>query len=134
MLLRSEHLPRSDAAFIRSLYVDGLSAVKVAALQGQDPRAVRRRARRLLKRLSEPLFIFVVREKASWSSVRRRVAEAGVLAGRGLRAAAKETGLSVHVVRRHLEAIRAMSDASAHAARAPWRAARDGARSEEDRA
>jgi hypothetical protein len=132
--MRAEFLPPSDAAFIRSLYVDGLSAAKLATLRNEDPRAVRRRARRILKRLNEPLFIFVVRERASWSGVRRRIAEAGVLAGHGLRAVARETGLSIHVVRRHLEAIRAMGDAAPRPGRPEWRAHRnDPARTGTDR-
>lgn len=109
--LRAQHLPSNDAAFIRALYVDGLSASKLARLQGTDPRAIRRRARRILRRMNSPLFIYVVREMHNWSRARRATAEASVLAGRGVRAAALETGLSLHVVRRHLEVIRAMSEA-----------------------
>lgn len=121
VLMRAEHLPPADAEFIRAIFSQGLTATRVAALQGADPRLVRRRARAILRRMNEPIFMYVARERGGWSTVRRRIAESGVLAGRGLRAIAAETGLSIHLVRRHMEAIRAMSESSRRPAQ-PWRA------------
>jgi DNA-directed RNA polymerase specialized sigma24 family protein len=112
IVARAQHLAGSDRAIIELVYGEGKTAVEVAALRDECPRAVRRRLRSVVSRLQSPLFAFVVAERARFSPVRRRIATMCVLHGHSIRAAAERTGLSLHAVRTHMHAIRALFDAA----------------------
>lgn len=108
LLDRAACLPPDDLALLRAVYADGRTAVELAALMRCDARALRRRIRRLVERLLSPRFLFVLRHRDGWSATRKRVATACVLHGRSLREAAAELRLSLHTVRRHLDAVNAL--------------------------
>jgi DNA-directed RNA polymerase specialized sigma24 family protein len=103
----AEGLPPDDHALIRALYADGKSAVELARLAGKDPREVRRRARRLVKRILSPEYLFVLRTRHRWPAPRRSVAVACILHGRPQREVAAELRVPLYTVRRHCEAIHA---------------------------
>ncbi len=112
LLDRAQFLDGPDQRLIEGIYREGLSVSQIAALTGADVRSVRRRRRRLVRRMSDPLFQFVAGHLEELSPTRRRVARSCVLQGASMRAATKQLRLSLHAVRRHCDAIRAMSEVS----------------------
>jgi DNA-directed RNA polymerase specialized sigma24 family protein len=101
----AEDLPPADRALIRAVYADGKSAVEVGRLSGTDPRAVRRRIRRLARRVLSPEYLFVLRHRDRWPAARRKVAVACILHGRSMRDASRELRIPLYTVRRHCEAV-----------------------------
>ncbi len=112
VLDRAEWLPADERTLIESVFRDGRTAVEVAHLTREDPRAVRRRVRRAVDRAMSDRLAFVVRARGSWSPTRRRVADLTVIEGVSMRAASERLGLSYHTVRRHREAIEALYSAA----------------------
>ena len=114
----------SVVAFVRRCLDRGVEPVAGSAFAGpkEDGSAVRtgdrdldawsriarRRLRRLETRLASDRFAFVIARRNSWATTRRRVAVTCVLHGRSLRQASRELGISLHTVRRHVEAVEAM--------------------------
>lgn len=134
---RAEFLAPEDRALLRAIYADGLSISQVALLrqtapttntlaaQGSDTtpasgavsrpgvagaRRVRARVRALVERALSPMFVFVASRQADWTPTRRRVAQAVYLHGMTLREAASALGVSLHVVRRHADAVRTLAE------------------------
>lgn len=117
---RAALLPAPDRYLIEGVFRDGRTIAELAALWGEDPepgqtpRALRRRLHRLVARLRSPAFVLVAEQQERWEGPMARVGAACVLRGRSMREAAGELGMSIHTVRRHLDAIMAL--ASAHGA------------------
>lgn len=111
LVTRSEWLLAEDRALIRALYRENMTAAQVADLRGTSARAVRRRAHTLVQRLLSPRYEFVARRREKWGPMRARVAVACVLQGRTLRGAAEHLKLSLHTVRRHMDAVAAQQEA-----------------------
>lgn len=101
-----------DRAILIAIYRENLSASEVASMRNQQPRALRRRLKRLVKRTLSPRFEFVVLHRASWPHPMRRVATAHVLQGRTLRDTASHLNLSLHIVRRQADRINALFEAA----------------------
>jgi selenocysteine lyase/cysteine desulfurase len=97
-----------DRAVLTAIYRDGLTAQEVATLRHEPPRRVRSRVRRLVARLLSDRFLFVLRRRDSWPTLRRRVASACVLQGLSMREAARRLRVSLHVVRTQMEVINAL--------------------------
>lgn len=108
---RAAFLAPEDAALVRGVYEAGMSSVELARLMNLRPQTVRARLRRLLRHLDSGLFLFVLRHRGDWMRERRQVAELRVLQRRSLREAVRRSGLSLHQVRRHDDAIRAQFEA-----------------------
>lgn len=120
LLRRAEVLPKQDRLVLQTILREGKSAVMIAGLMQTNPRALRRRAKRLARRLVSPEFLFVVRELSKWPPTRRRVAEACVIEGKSARQAATDLRITFHTVRRHIEAM-AHAFEAAHPGQ-PWNA------------
>lgn len=99
------HLLPEDRALIRAVYDRGLRVSEVAALRGESPKTLRARLRRLIQRCFTDEFRFVATRRRHWRGLRKQVACACILEGRTYRDAARRLGVSVHVVRRHIDAI-----------------------------
>jgi len=112
LISRSEWLLPEDRALVCAVYRDNMTAREVAELRGTSARAVRRRLRALAQRLMSPRYEFVAQRRASWSPTRARVAAACVLQGRTLRGAAEHLKVSLHTVRRHMDAVAAQLEAA----------------------
>ncbi len=97
-----------DRAMLTAIYRDGLTAREVAALRHEPARRVRSRVRRLVARLLSDRFLFVLRRRDRWPTLRRRVAGACVLQGRSMRETARHLRVSVHVVRKQMDIINAL--------------------------
>ncbi len=113
IVMRSEHLPASERQLLLAVYSQGNKVIDLARLMQQDPRSLRRKIRRLVRRVMTSRFTYVALHKDGWTASRRRVATACVLHGQSLRHAAHELGLSLHAVRRHYDAVRALCEAAA---------------------
>ena len=111
LVLRAEHLLPDDRALIAAIYRDNLTAAQVADLLDTSPRAIRRRIRAIVQRLLSPRYEFVAQRRQQWGPTRYKVAEACVLEGRTLRDAAAHLRLSLHTVRRHMDAVAAQQEA-----------------------
>jgi DNA-directed RNA polymerase specialized sigma24 family protein len=110
-------LPDQERLLIETTYGDGKRLTDIARLRGDDPRTLRRRVRGIVRRMLDPEFGFVASRRAEWPRTRRLVAERCVLQGVSLRDAATTLGISLHTVRRHRDAIRALADAATTAPR-----------------
>ncbi|TVQ75472.1 MAG: hypothetical protein EA380_10775 [Phycisphaeraceae bacterium] len=107
-LARSAHALPDDRALLEAVYERGVPAARVAALMHQPPRLVRRRLRIVIERLMSPEAGFVLRHMREWEPQRRRIATACILQGRSMREASRHLRMSLHTVRRELDAIRAL--------------------------
>jgi hypothetical protein len=107
---RAEFLLPADRALLLAVYADGRSVREVATLMREDPRRLRRRVRNLARRVLSNDFIFVLRHRDGWPSVRRRVATACVVHGRTLKQGAADSGTSFYNARKQLDAVRALLD------------------------
>ncbi|MCA9290478.1 MAG: hypothetical protein KDA25_05075, partial [Phycisphaerales bacterium] len=98
---------------LEAVYRDGRPLSAVAADLGVHPATAGRRMRRVLGRAQSTLFAFVLTAQEAWPRRRRAVARLAVLEGRPIRMVATHLGLTQHRVRRELDLIRAMHDATA---------------------
>jgi hypothetical protein len=130
LVQRARWLQPADRALIEAVYAEGLSVaayVRRCRARQTEPvpsagvdfgddaiglemrsRLARRRLRRLVERLLSDRFVFVTARWEDWTTTRRRVAAACVVQGRSMRAASRDLGLSLHTVRRHMQAIEAL--------------------------
>lgn len=124
VLTRAVHLAGNDKDLVLAMYRDGHSAAQIARLGNLNPRQVRRRIRIALTRMTDPLFIFVVTNKPSWSPTRRRVACSLFQAGNSIRQTAEDLNIKAHQVRRHRTAILEqfeLQSTTPHAPNRTWR-------------
>ncbi len=105
IVTRAQHLKGNDKPLVLAMYRDGQTAAQIARLGNQDPRQVRRRIRRALSRMTDPVFIFVITHQTNWSTTRRKVAQSLFQAGCSIRQTANDLNLKMHQVRRHRAAI-----------------------------
>ncbi len=105
LIQRSELLPPTDRAMVIAAYARGMTTREIAALLKHEPRHIQRRLRRVTRRVLSDRFIFVASHLRSWPAARKRIGTACILHGHSARHAAAETGLPIHTVRQHLEAI-----------------------------
>ena len=106
ILQLAEHLRTPDRLLLEQVYRHGLSAADVARLTGQPPRRVQRRLARLLQRMRDPLFKFVVARSELLPPPARAAARRVILQGQSLRSTAQSTGQSLHEVRQHINTVR----------------------------
>ncbi|MDQ7012964.1 MAG: hypothetical protein Q9O74_03600 [Planctomycetota bacterium] len=114
---RAVHLPEQDRYLIEGVFRDGRPISDLAQMwrehpgPGRAPRSLRRRLHRLVDRLLSPRFEVVAQLNHTWTPTRKRVATACVLHGLSTRRAAADLGISLHTVRRQVDAINAICDA-----------------------
>ncbi len=111
VLHRALFLTPADRAIVQGFYDRGMSAAQLAGLIGVHPGTVRRRMRQLIAHLRSPMFGFILAQRGRWSRNRRTVAEMHLLQRRPLRETARRSHLTMHIVRRETDAIRAQFEA-----------------------
>lgn len=109
-LARAAHATPEDRAMLEAVYDRGVPASRIAALMRQHPRRIRRRLREVIERLMSDEAEFVLRHRRAWQPTRRMVATACVLEGRSMRETARRLRMSLHAVRREMEAVRNLMD------------------------
>jgi transposase-like protein len=108
-----QHLSPPDARLLKQVYEAGTGLGAIAELLNLDVRTVQRRVRLLTQRVRSPEFAFVLLRAATFERDMARVADACIIRGQGMRAAAESLGLSVHTVRRLREHVLAMARGAA---------------------
>ncbi|MEM7755800.1 MAG: sigma factor-like helix-turn-helix DNA-binding protein [Planctomycetota bacterium] len=111
LVQRARWLRSDERAVVEAVYGEGRTCADLARLMDQPADAVRRRVRRATRRAASGLFVFVATRREKWPATRRRVATRCVLEGATLREAAAELKLSLHAVRKHWDAVRALYEA-----------------------
>ncbi|MDX2016146.1 MAG: hypothetical protein SFY95_00740 [Planctomycetota bacterium] len=116
---RARFLPEDDAALVLAVYRDGLLVKQAAAMIRRPASSTAHRVRRLVARLASPEFAWCLRQlerqaaglappALAWTIERQRVATLVMLHGHSLRETARRLALSVHHVRKHVIALRAL--------------------------
>lgn len=114
---RAAFLLEQDRYLIEGVFRDGRPISDLAGMWhehpagGCAPRSLRRRLHRLVDRLLSPRFEVVAQLNHTWTPTRKRVATACILHGLSTRRAAAELGISLHTVRRQVDAINTICDA-----------------------
>lgn len=102
-------LPEHERTPLLMVFRENKTTLEVAALLGKPVRQVRKDVRRLVQRvLSEP-YRFVVENRDSWPTRRKRVATLIVVYGLRFREASAQSGDSLYALRREMELVRLMS-------------------------
>lgn len=130
LLDRAEWLTLDDRALVRSVYFDNVKIGAVAAMSGISPSTIRARLRRILRRIDDPCFAFVLAHRDRWPPAMRCVATGCFLHGLPMRRVAAQHRMSIAAVRRHRDAIAALCEAqppTTTSTAAPPRAATIGA-------
>ena len=127
VLTRAAWLPAPDYALLTAYYDAGLTIQRIADMLHLPPRTAARRLRILAERIRSADFLTVAHaahpdpelralfgppDPDLWPPTRRRVADAIYIRGLNMRAASRELRLSLHTVRRHNDAIRAILNAA----------------------
>jgi DNA-directed RNA polymerase specialized sigma24 family protein len=107
ILALAPHLGPNDRALIEQVYRHGQSLAEVGRAAGVPAGRLQRRLARVLQRLRQPLFQFVVASGDMLPRETRATARLVVLEGQSLRRTAARTGLTLHQVRRHMHTVRA---------------------------
>ncbi|HHN79041.1 MAG TPA: hypothetical protein ENK11_10285 [Phycisphaerales bacterium] len=110
-------LTAEDRELVTAVFGEGLSVAAYARRRREKDspvpvRTARRRLRKIIARLLSPRFVFVIENRKAWPATRRRAAMACVVQGLSLREAASKMGVSLHAVRRHMDAVEALYLAS----------------------
>ncbi|MBC7771233.1 MAG: hypothetical protein H7210_01935 [Pyrinomonadaceae bacterium] len=108
LVLRATWLPDCDRQLVLAVYEEGKSVIDLASLMKQPVRTLRARVRRLVERITSPIFAFVALNLDQWPMMLKRVAEACVVRGLTIKEASAELRISYYSVRRHLDLIRTM--------------------------
>ena len=108
---RASWLDHGERELALAYFDRGMSAASIGAMLGQSPRLVRKRLKHIVNRLVDPRTAYVVEHRNAWAPSRRAVAEELFLHGHSMREVAHRLGLSLHNVRKHRDAIEAMSQA-----------------------
>ncbi|WP_428387549.1 sigma factor-like helix-turn-helix DNA-binding protein [Mucisphaera sp.] len=102
-------LPSDERLLLEQVYRHGLSIADLARLTGLPPRTLQRRIRNIVKRLNSDLFRFVAAQEDILPRTVRPTARRVAIHGRSLRAAARESGLTLHRVREHMRIVQALA-------------------------
>ena len=104
---RAELLVLEDRLLMEAVLVHGLTLVTVSRMMGMSPRRVANRVKRLSRRLTSREFLNAARALHYLSEQEAALARLRFCAGLSERKLAQKFGLSVHIVRRRLDRIRA---------------------------
>ena len=119
LLQRARYLMPEDGAILIACYQDGLRISDLANLRQMSIRTMRRHIKRLAIRIISPIFEYVMLYESSWPATRARIARAVYLEGQSLRAVADSLHMSLHIVRRQAQCIRAIYEDHAYSNSAP---------------
>jgi DNA-directed RNA polymerase specialized sigma24 family protein len=98
-----------DRTLVRWAYGDGKTITELAVVHRVSPRAMSRRLSRLVERCESVEFKFVIARIGAWEGPMKAVAQACVIEGRSVRAAAAHLNMSIHTVRALRTAVLAMA-------------------------
>lgn len=103
-----------DRLLVQQIFQHGMPIRQAARLLNVAESTLHRRLRTLLQRTRDPLFTFVACHQHNLPKHLRPTAKRIVLQGQSLREAADNTQQSLHTIRQHMQAIRALAQAQLH--------------------
>lgn len=106
--MRAAWLAPSDRQLVEQVIGRGVRPSSIAAVQGVSSRVVQRRLARLIDRLTDEEALVVMRTHDRWPAKTASVALSVWVRGRSQRQAARELGLSLHDVRKHVHIVRGL--------------------------
>ncbi|MEZ6164220.1 MAG: hypothetical protein R3B67_07265 [Phycisphaerales bacterium] len=109
LIRRAQWLSGPDRELFLAYYEQGLCATRIGVMLGMDPRSVRRSIRQMTARLNDPRAAYVAAHCNAWGRSRGAIARELFLRGRSMREVSQKLGISLHCVRKHRDAIEAMS-------------------------
>ena len=107
---RARVLPMEDRAALEAVLLHGHHVNHIAAVAHKPARQMRVHIRRLLLRVLSPEFACVQAHSSAWGAARRSVGVSIFVRGVSMRQTAQNLKLPLHTVRRHAEAVRALTD------------------------
>lgn len=108
-------LEADEAALVRAIFDQGVTLADAARLAGTSTRTTSARLRRIVRRITSPKFLYVLRHRATWPAARARVGMVCIVNGRSAREAARRLSISMHQARRELALIGALFDEESRA-------------------
>ncbi len=100
LLELAQPLPDADRLLLEQVYRQGQTFADLARLMGQREWTLRRRVARLVKRMRQPQYRFLLKRRDLLDKPVRRCAELAYFQAYSLRRIAQVTGQSLHQVRR----------------------------------
>lgn len=114
---RARHLPEAERELLMMIFGQGVSVAELVRQREADPaqryaraRTLRKRVHALVTRVLDPRFAYVAQHAGAWPARQRDTARACILRGLSMRKAARELNLSLHSVRRYIDAVRIGSE------------------------
>lgn len=117
---RAEWLDAKEREIAMSYFERGMDAVSIATMLNENPRLIRKRIKNIIRRLTDPRCSYVIKHRRAWAPKRREVAEELFLRGRSMREASERLGLTVYCVRKHRDAIDALTQAECEQPESPY--------------
>lgn len=108
VLRRAEFLDAADRALLDQVLGHAVKPREVAVVAGRSTRTIQRRVALLCRRLTDPKVMYVLRHHHKWAKPMAQVGLAVWVRRWTLRRTAGHLGLSLHHVRRHVEAVRSL--------------------------
>lgn len=123
LIRRAHWLDPDDRELILAVFDRGQSAASIANISESSPRLVRKRIKQLIARLNDPRVAYVVAHHRQWGRTRQAVGRGLFIRGQSMREVSDRLGVSLHCVRKHRDAIEAMTLADRPGARVSrtWR-------------
>ncbi len=106
ILGRAEFLDEVDRVLLEQVLDKGVLMRQIALLSGKSVRSVQKRVEVLSKRLIDPGVVYVIRHHGRWTRAMGKVALNVWVRKRTLRETARVMGMSLHQVRRAVEAVK----------------------------
>ena len=119
ILIRSAHLDPADRALLQQVLDKQVRCADVAAVAGRSTRTVQRRVAAMIRRLTDPAVVYILRHHRRWDPVTAQVALAVRVRHWTLRQTAQHLDLSLHQVRQHIERVKTLTEAYAARATGP---------------
>ena len=118
---RAHWLDKHDREITLAYFERGLTASQISEMSNEDARHIRKRLREIVLRLEDPRCAYVVANRNAWTPKRRAIAEDLFLRGRSMRDVSKTHKTSLHMIRKHRDAIDAMAQADQQQYQRPTR-------------
>ena len=105
----AEHLPPRERMLLQQVFGRGAKVTEVAAISRKPARELRKQISHIIDRTRRPLFRFVVAHQDELPESLRLVARHVVLHGRPMRETADRLQISLHKVRRWMNALEGLA-------------------------
>lgn len=119
VLIRSAYLDPADRALLQQVLDKQVRCADVAVVAGRSTRTVQRRVAAMIRRLTDPAVVHILRHHRRWDPITAEVALAVCVRRWTLRQTADHLDLSLHQVRQHIERVKTLVETSSAKATGP---------------